>query len=170
MDNYLEFLPNEIITNILIYLSYENLKILFRIDQLNPIKSLLFEKSFWIDKLKHDNIEEYIPYMGQLSGEYILQYLAFININDRLESRDLKPRIIVINIFKIFEIVKTYDLLVIAKIVLENTTHVFIKNFDDGYKYSTDKDGLNIVVILPSKQSKELIIKSILAQAYLGPL
>ena len=75
--NYLNYINDDLKS---IILSYLNIDDIFKLDNINNI---LNNKIFWINKLKYDNMEEYVLY---LNNNYLDNYFKFIKINTDINT------------------------------------------------------------------------------------
>ena len=106
-SNYIsEFIPIELLSEILLYLNYEEIENVIKIAPLG--KRLLNLDVFWKNKLKFDDMTEYIPYLGTLNTmNSFTDYYALMDINRKVIDFTNK-----FNIFKgrlSFEISDTID-------------------------------------------------------------
>src|SRR5436305_7541351 len=76
--NYFEFVPIELISQILLYLDVDEIE--QSIEVYPQFKSVINQKIFWIMKLKLDKLSDYIPYLGTIK-EGIRDYHNFRDIN-----------------------------------------------------------------------------------------
>ena len=81
--NYLDFIPPELVIEILLYLDIDEIENLSKIS-LN-VRDVFNAKLFWIKKLQFDNMSEYIPFLGR-KGTYLEDYKEFMKIEEDIYS------------------------------------------------------------------------------------
>ena len=77
LSSYLDFIPNEILTQIFIYLDVDNLESIKGTYQ--SIDNLLMSKLFWINKLNSEGLSRYTRYLGKFETESSLIPGSYIN-------------------------------------------------------------------------------------------
>ena len=81
--NYLDFIPPELIVEILLYLDIDEIENLSKIS-LN-VRDVFNTKLFWIKKLQFDNMSEYIPFLGR-NETHLNDYKEFMKIEEEIYS------------------------------------------------------------------------------------
>jgi len=82
--NYFNFLPEELVTEVIVYLDIDEIK-LFQTFYGNKLD--LTSKLFWINKLKYDKLEEYIPFLGiTKGGNYLGEYESFVDTDENVNN------------------------------------------------------------------------------------
>ena len=60
--NYLDLLPSELVTEILLHLDVRDLESLAKVSEL--VEKKIEDKYFWIKKFQFDNLHDYIDFLG----------------------------------------------------------------------------------------------------------
>ena len=63
--NYFNYMPEELIFQVLIYLDMKDIeRLTLKSSPIEITQNILKKNFFWIQKLKHDNMESYIPFFN----------------------------------------------------------------------------------------------------------
>ena len=79
--NYLDYIPPELVVEILLYLDIDEIENLSKIS--TNVRDVIDTKLFWIKKLQFDNMSEYIPFLGR-KGTYLEDYKEFMEIEEEI--------------------------------------------------------------------------------------
>ena len=88
---YFNYIPYELIEIIMLYMpsftskEVNYLKFQTAFPEIKYIKDILNSKIFWINRLKDEKLDEYIPFLGH-NNNYIEDYKQFVNIKNNVNT------------------------------------------------------------------------------------
>ena len=174
--NYLDFIPYELIVEILLYLDIDELENPAKIS--TNVRSVIITKLFWIRKLQLEHMSEYIPFLGRNETD-IEDYKEFMNIEEEIHeilymTRDFDKQFLIKlkKYVDIKDLINKYTPEEIGNLVTledDDMEHIFIKyKGPNTYKYEAICIDIDIIIGELSKEEvKLLLIKLRLGDIYL---
>ena len=134
---YFDFLPDEIIAEILIYLELQDIN---NLRFIRKIENLISNKHFWQKVLFRGNMSFYVDFLGYSDQKYLKEVLQFYEaenyvnqIVDSLLLKEINICLFISNKIKFFDMIEIYSISDISKINIEIINIDIINNRYDYY-------------------------------------